>query len=415
MEESKIKVEETIPKELVKVNVTETALMEMEKFLSLEIRGLDDKEGYKAVDEARKMCKATRVLTKKVCEDQRAEYIRLQKQWIAVQNGITDRVEKVELALEEKLKVIDDEKARIRQEKDLQEQKHLQERSVILLQKYGMTYNIEKSQYELADVAVSVIEVKTCDDFTWAAVIAGIESRWKIIEDERLEQLRLKEIADAEAKRIAEENLAKLEALEKRERELKEKEDKMKADLERLEKEAEALQKAEADAKAAEARRIIEERIKTRKTALFQLGFAQQDGKLVFQEIGVSNIVLESDSLNWTEFYTEIQDKVEAVKQRMEKEREAREKKLVEEALLKQQQENEAKAKEEAAKVEAARKENARIAAMAPDIDKLKLFCKTLADLPLPEFTSDNFKIYVKSIADKRTAFLTDIFKNQPK
>lgn len=413
-----VKITENIDEhqELVKVNITEKALAEMEaNFSKLEIRDIKDKEGYEAVDKARKMCKQTRLLTVKVLKANREDYIRKQKECVATENYIVGRIKKVEDDLDAKQKVIDDAKDEINRKRDLLEQSRLQERSVVLLQKYGMTYNIQKSQYELSDITVSVIEVKSCDDFTWATVIANVESRWKILEEERLEQLRLKEISDAEAKRIAEENIAKQEALNKRENELREKELKLQAEQEIMRKEAEAKLKADEEAKIAEEKRIIEERIKTRKADLFELGFSQQGGRMVFQELSIPDEHIAQPSDHWAHFRDGMKIKVNAIKERLENERIARDKKLVEDALEAKRKEDETKAKAEEIAREATRKENERIAAMAPDIDKFKAFCKTLAGIPLPEFTSDNYKIYVKSIADKRTAFLTDIFKNQPK
>jgi len=77
-------------------------------YKQLQINGVDDKEGYQAVDAARKDLKKVRVELTKTGKALRADALAFQKQVIATEKELVELIEPVEIELEQKQKVIDD-------------------------------------------------------------------------------------------------------------------------------------------------------------------------------------------------------------------------------------------------------------------------------------------------------------------
>src|ERR1700739_2536063 len=103
------KIETTTPIDagLQKQGVTEEALAKMEaEYSVLTISGIDDKEGYKRVNEARIACKNTRVLTEKFCKAGREDAVKIQKAWIEKEKAIIGRISKTENYLAAQQKAI---------------------------------------------------------------------------------------------------------------------------------------------------------------------------------------------------------------------------------------------------------------------------------------------------------------------
>ncbi len=104
------KEESPITTELAKQNVTETVITNLKKnFLPLKINGVDDKEGYKKVHDARIQCRDIRVLTEKICKKGREEAVRVQKEWIAKEKEVVAQVSEVEQYLKKQEDAVDQE------------------------------------------------------------------------------------------------------------------------------------------------------------------------------------------------------------------------------------------------------------------------------------------------------------------
>ncbi len=84
------------------------------KFGNLVIKGVEDVEGYKAVDEARKVLKKQRVDIEKQGKEFRAEAIKFQKDVIAYEKDLVAIIEPLEIELGSKQDVIDLEKHKIK-------------------------------------------------------------------------------------------------------------------------------------------------------------------------------------------------------------------------------------------------------------------------------------------------------------
>jgi len=98
---------------LAEQNVTAQVIAKLKAdYSGLTINGIDDKEGFKAVEDARKECKAIRVLATKICKAGREEAVKIQKDWIAKEKEVVSAIEEVENALEaESNRIKEEEKA----------------------------------------------------------------------------------------------------------------------------------------------------------------------------------------------------------------------------------------------------------------------------------------------------------------
>ena len=106
---------ETSPIELAlaEQNVTAQVIAKLKAdYSGLTINGIDDKEGFEAVEKARKECKAIRILAEKICKSGREEAVKIQKDWIAKEKEVVGQIEEVELALKgESDRIKEEEKA----------------------------------------------------------------------------------------------------------------------------------------------------------------------------------------------------------------------------------------------------------------------------------------------------------------
>ena len=104
---------------LIRVNVTESVLKELElKYAGLKINGIDDNDGLKAVRNARIECKNLRVLADKICKEGREEAVKEQKLWLAEAKLVIGRIESVEIPLKEEEERVKAELDRIKKERE---------------------------------------------------------------------------------------------------------------------------------------------------------------------------------------------------------------------------------------------------------------------------------------------------------
>lgn len=93
------------------------------KYLFLEIKGIDDKQGYMVVGEARKDLKRKRVEIQKTGKELRTEAIAFQKAVIQLENELVAIIEPVEIGLKEMQDKIDLEKEKLQRLELLPERK----------------------------------------------------------------------------------------------------------------------------------------------------------------------------------------------------------------------------------------------------------------------------------------------------
>jgi hypothetical protein len=253
-------VEEQIQQELVKHNVTEAAIAALkEKYMGLQIKGMDDKETYLAVKEGRKECKGIRVLAEKLCKKGREEANAIQKAWVAKEKDVTGRIGEVEDHLEKQEK---DFEAKVAAEKE--RRKREQEEQFILRNQVlsGMGVLYSDGHYTLGEVSFEVSLIKECDPDIWEADIKPkFEEEYRKVEAERIEAERLKREREAELKR-------QQEALEKEKEEI----EKQKAALKQAQEEQERKEREEHERKMAAAKAEEEAKWKVRAEQLQALG-----------------------------------------------------------------------------------------------------------------------------------------------
>jgi hypothetical protein len=255
-----IPVEEQINQELIKANVTESIIANLkEKYLPLKISGIDDKETYLIVKEARKECKSLRVMAEKICKKGREEAVAIQKAWVAKEKEVTGQIGEVEDYLEKQEKEYDAavEAEKLRRKREQEEQFILRQQT---LSNMGVLYS--DGNFSLGQVSFEMSLIKECDTDIWESdILPKFKDEYQKVEAERIETERIKQEREAEFKRQQEE-------LERKQKELEEKETALKA----AQEEQERKQREEEEKKAAEAQAKEKARNKARMDQLTSLG-----------------------------------------------------------------------------------------------------------------------------------------------
>lgn len=417
--------EDFIQNEIKKFNIADATIAEWkETYGSLTINGLDDKENYEIVNTARTFIKKKRIEVEKVGKEMRGDAIKFQKAVIAEEKRIIELIDPIETHLENEKKRIDDLKEQLKQEKELKEQAILQERAVKLIE---CGCNFTGDAYVLDDIRISVVSVKQSDAFTWSALFAAVETKFKENQEikKREEELRLQ--AEAENKRILEETLARQEEIRKKEEEMaareqaiKDAEEKAKRDAEERIRQEELALKRKAEEELARIEREKQEKIKSRMSALFAIGYSQQGNTLIFSTltpINIDKLYLIMDE-SWETFLSETTKLVNQRKTEIEQERVDREQKIKDEAASAERKRIEDEiyadtiAKKE--KAEAEEKERQRLAMLLPDEEKFNKFCKVIASVPVPEFTMPAYQEFAKTIKADVLTILKTLHSKKP-
>jgi hypothetical protein len=224
--------------ELVKYSVTDEALAQYRKeFLPLTIKDMDDVEGYEKVRDARLFIKGERVNVEKKRVELKAQSLEYGRAVDAEAKRITVAIEEVENHLIAEQKKIDDEKARIKFEK---------EQRAVLPERLAKLAEL--------DATMSEEEVLKLDGPAFMAVLNGLLS--KKLEKQRLEQEETERVQRAEADRIE----AEKKAIEQQKFDA-EREERHKAEVEEAKRKAaeDARIQAEINAKRKDDERIAAE------------------------------------------------------------------------------------------------------------------------------------------------------------
>lgn len=234
---------------LEKFNPKKAELTELSnKFISLEIKGIEDVEGYKAVDEARKVLKKQRVDIEKQGKEFRASAIKFQKDVIAYEKELVAIIEPLEIELGVKQDLIDLEKHKIKMQTLLPERKQK-------LLSIGV---------EVEDDLILSMNIEEFSTFFNDRKTEFLLEKERVLNEEKAKIEREKEIREAEevARLKAEENAKKEIELAKEKAELDKQEALRKAEVEKQaiidennRKEKERLE-AEEKKKAEEAEKI---------------------------------------------------------------------------------------------------------------------------------------------------------------
>jgi len=287
-----VPIEERISNELVKHNVTEAIIAKLrEDYLPLKIAGIEDKETYLLVKEARKKCKEIRVLAKKICVDGREDAVSIQKAWVAKEKDVTGRISEVEDYLEKQEKEYE---AAVAKEKE--DRKRKQEEQLIMRQQVltnmGALYS--DGSFHLGEVSFELSVVKESEPDIWEeSILPKYKEEYEKVEAERIEQERIKQEREAEMKRQQDELDKKQKELEQKEAELK------KAEEEKIRKDQEEELKKERERVAKQVARF-----NSRCNELASLGMIHDfvAAEYSYEDVIITNECITcSDDLEWAE------------------------------------------------------------------------------------------------------------------
>lgn len=224
---------ESINAELVKYNLTDTAIQNMsEQYMALRIDGIEDKKGYKAVHEARMIVKGKRVQVEKTRKELKSDAMKFCKTVDAEAKRITEKLSPIEEHLSSEERRIDEEKAEIKRQ---EEQKAREEQ--------------ERKERELRE---RLEQKRREEEERLAAERAKLEEERAKMDAERREMERQREQQRLKMKALADEIEAERRAFEEEKRR-KEEEEKARVEAEeqaRLQAEREERERKEAEERA---------------------------------------------------------------------------------------------------------------------------------------------------------------------
>ncbi len=319
--------------QIVSFHVTEDAVrVELAKFKELSA---ETPEGYEEVRSAIAYCRTTRgaIETRRV--ELKADALAFGRRVDATAKQLTALLEEVEAPLKVKKQAIDDEKARVKRERE----------------------EAERAAFE-AQIRVE----REAEEARLKAEREADEARLKV--EREAEELRLREIREAEEARLREERRIEDERLAAERAELQAQQAQLEAERAKLAREREVEElRLKAERAAAE---LVERQARERADAVAK---AERDA------IAAERAQLAEDQRKLAAERAEV-ERVEAERQAV----------LRAEEAARAKAERERVAAEEAAIAEAERK--ARIEALRPDMEKLAAFAQAVLATPRPELKS---------------------------
>lgn len=227
-----ISLEQTIETKLVQANVTQQVLAALkEKYGSMKLKAIDDKESYLELKEAAKECSKLRNIAVKICKAGREEAVAVQKKWVAKEKEVVGEILSVEDKLDAEIAIYDAEVERkANEEKKRQEEAYINRQAT--LTKMGAKY--EGGSFVLGEVSFEAELVKGASQEVWEdAMLPSFVEQFEIIEAMRIELEKEKQRVADELKRQQEELLRQQAELKAQQEEMQRKQ----AEAERLEKE----------------------------------------------------------------------------------------------------------------------------------------------------------------------------------
>ena len=189
VEAKDITVEDVISTEIKKFNLADAKIAELkEQFKDLEISGVEDKNGYKAVSEAIKIVRTYRTGVEKIRKQIKEDYLKTGRAIDEEAKRLTASLEEIENPLKDKKQEIDDE---IQAEKDRKEaeaqaktDKRVEELEAVGIKFDGRFYSIGE------DISVDIVTIK---DFT-DEQFAEFKNRVSAVNDKIQEAERIKNL-----------------------------------------------------------------------------------------------------------------------------------------------------------------------------------------------------------------------------
>lgn len=185
-------VEDQIKHELAKFNVADQAIAALkEQYGALTIEGQDDKKGYEAVKKAWNDVRSKRTGLEKKGKELRGNFTVITKAIGDEEKRLIELISPLEDDLYTKWKAIDDEKERVKKEREEAEQKRLNDR-LEEITALGMTF--AGGFYQIGEtISVDIASLRQFDDDQYQKLKSVIEAKkaeLDKIEADRLEQQR---------------------------------------------------------------------------------------------------------------------------------------------------------------------------------------------------------------------------------
>ena len=103
-------IEERVSQEIAKFNLADAVIAQMkEQYQGIEIKGIDDKAGYKIAKEALSVVKKTRTSVEAKRKELKSDYLEIGRRIDGEAKRLTENILEIEEPLAQKIKVIDDE------------------------------------------------------------------------------------------------------------------------------------------------------------------------------------------------------------------------------------------------------------------------------------------------------------------
>ena len=374
---------ESLATELSKQGITDVQIEKYRAdYMGLTIAGVDDKDGYALVKEARQTVKKTRVAVDKIRKSLIEPHLKIQKAINAEAERITDLLEPIETYLKKQEDEVEAELERQRQERERAKQTKIHERTQQVLN-LGMRY--VGNTYALGAVEIDVVDIKGASDENWDAMIAQAE------EENRAIQARI-EAQEAERK-------AEAARLEQQRKEQDAERQRLENERLEIERQRQALEEEKRKAKA-DADAIV---LENRAPRLIELGF-EQTGKGFRYDTVWAYTNDEIIALTAAEFEGQISDFTAY-----------RDEKQLRKQQELEQAEKQCQAEEAAAAAELKKKQREDKARQARLKGDKKLFLQMLAkieEIPYPAFTQDETKALRETFGMRYRELLSD-FRHQ--
>jgi hypothetical protein len=374
-----LSLEKVIDTKLVQNNVTQQVLAALkERYGSMKLKSLDDKEGYLDIKQAAKDCAKVRNLATKVCKEGREDAVRQQKLWIAKEKEVVNEVLAIEKPLDDEISRFDAEvERRANEEKKRQEEAYINRQAQ--LTKMGATY--EGGSFVLGEVSFEAELVKGASQDIWEeAVVPKFREEYEKREAVRIAQEKKRADEEAEMRRQQAELQRQQEELRQQQLELQ--------------------RKREEDNKAM---------IKARCTQLEAIGmsFSFKYNAYVFEDVNVDNAseICLLGKEDWDALVEKIKPVIEDRKREATKRAEDQRKSEIEAAqaeaarLERERIEKENRLAEEKRLQEEARR--AEELAQASDKEKFADLVAKIEVIQLPEMRSGQYRKKVAIIREK--------------
>lgn len=384
--------EKVIDQTLTKNNVTSRVIAALKtKYGGMQLKDVNDKEGYVNIKDARKEVRKIGILTENLCKTGREDAIKIQKMWLAKEKEILGKIAEVQDPLDAEIKKYDDEQARLEAEEVQRQEERFMTRQSQLL-KMGAVY--ANGCFNLNDVSYESNMIKEADGEIYSdTILPKYTAAYDKNETVRVAEEKKKEAEAIELKRQQDEFAEKQKLFNEQQERFKQQQ----AELQKQKDEAERQEKEKRDA-VVKARCVRLEGL--------NMSYSYQTDTYSFDTVKVSKaLISEADDTAFEKLVQEITPQVEERKQVLFKQQEEKRIFEIEAAQQKAIREEQERAAEEQrlAKIKADQEEAKRLEELskASDKEKWETLMLEVNAIVLPEFKSGIYKGKLNILKEK--------------